>query len=223
MELELFKKIVVYEHVSREEALVDSSGEVVQVYICCRLVAQELGYGEALRALCGHTDRDKCEAVVVGGRGKGPAKHSARCRARLLIQGHEEGRLHRTPTTRARSTTWCRVIGKLRQAIRGARGAPHIFLGLGVRGIRVGLGLRASELHPPMPGIIVADFLPLRGLRKEVQWLFGAFDTKFDLKEHVLVPGNQDDIAYHNKVSRRGAPGGERVGDPKHAQTLRKE
>ena len=239
-EYERFCKMGVYEYMDRKLAQQDQEGKFVKVKwvrtkkgsgVRCRLVAQELGYGErldelfagtpslgAVRIALTHAARDEGHKIMV---------MDVKC---AFLYGDMRRNVYiELPHTDPRYGDE-NVVGKLKKSMYGTRDAPQIWAEH-VRATLEGLGYRQSVYQPSVyfhPGksvfivVHVDDFL-CTGKGEELEELYRDLTAKYELKKIVLGLNDERETKYLNRILRVTDEGIEVVGDPKHSELLFKD
>ena len=207
-ELERFKKMGVYDYETRAVAMNDELGEFVKVKwvrtnkgtpmdpeVRCRLVAQELGYGQRMDELFAGTPSLMAVKLILHHAGKGRPEQGimvldVKC---AFLYGQIRRRVYiELPQQDSRSADKS-VVGVLRKAMYGTRDAPQIWQEEVERAMR-DLGFELSILHSsvfyhrPRNVIVVIhvdDFL-CSGKIEDLQWLYESVKKKYDLKYTIL-------------------------------------
>ena len=240
-ELQRFRDMNVYEYVPREQAIHDEGGKFVKVkwvrvnkgttqqpMVKCRLVAQELGYGQRMDELFSGTPSlvalrlTLLHAVLGGGR---------RCLMILDVKcAFLYGECKRViyielPLQDPRHGTG--VVGRLVKAMYGTRDAPQIWAGEVSKALE-SLGFACSVLQPSvfvhrgreMLVIVHVDDFLCSGTEADCKWLYDALRKKYDLKSTILYPNTQEEGRYLNRRIRWVGTEIEIEGDEKHAKLL---
>jgi hypothetical protein len=243
-ELQRFRDMNVYEYVSRDQAINDEGGKFVKVkwvrvnkgtprdpVVKCRLVAQELGYGQRMDELFSGTPSLLALRLAlmhaVMGRGR-------RCLMILDVKcAFLYGECKRTiyielPTQDPRYGTG--VVGRLRKAMYGTRDAPQIWAGEVARVLTI-LGFERSVLQPSvyfhrvrqMIVIVHVDDFMCSGSELDCKWLYDSLKAQYDLKHTLLHPGSSEEARYLNRRVRWVGQEIEMEGDDKHVKVLQDE
>ena len=246
VELERFTKMGVYDYVSREEAMADPDGKFVKVKwvrtnkgtpkeqeVKCRLVAQELGYGQRMDELFAGTPSLMAVKLALAHAAKGGPQH------RIMVLDVKSAFLYGEMRRKVyielprQDPRWKegRVVGVLRKALYGTRDAPQIWGGE-VKKTLESMGFSASVHQPSVfhhkaRGMVVVvhvdDFL-CSGEEKDLEWLYDTLRQKYDLKKSVLESSSDDImVRYLNRTIRWTTEGLELEGDEKHEEMLKKE
>ena len=218
-ELARFQQMGVYEYVTRSEALNDPEGIFVNVKwvrtnkgtyedpnIKCRLVAQELGYGQRVDELFSGTPSLQAMRLVILHAAKGGRRHRGimvldvkcaflygQCVRRIYIELP-----HRDPRAGDRG-----AVGRLRRALYGTRDAPQIWAReveqtMTDLGFSVCLAQPSVFHHVERDTIVVVhvdDFL-CSGVVEDLQWLYESLAAKYELKQKILDKCERDSIKY---------------------------
>ena len=195
----------VYSYVSRSEALNDPDGSFVKVKwvrtnkgtaaqpnIRCRLVAQEMGYGQRIDEFFSGTSSlmsTKMAIVHAANGRRGIMVMDVKCaflygvcRRRIYIELHRQDPKHGAAD----------LVGLLQKAMYGTPNAPQIWA-KEVQKVMEGLGFVISifqpsvHYHPSKILIVVVhvdDFL-CSGEMKELEWLYDNLAQKFELKKSL--------------------------------------
>ena len=247
-ELARFKQMGVYTYVRRSEAVSDPDGTFVKVkwvrtnkgtveqpHIKCRLVAQELGYGQRIDELFSGTPSLMSMKMAIvhaakGGRGimvmdVKCAFLYGDCRRRIYIELPRQDPKHGAGD----------LVGRLQKAMYGTRDAPQIWA-KEVQKAMEGLGfvisvLQPSVYHHPSKDLLVVvhvdDFLCSGGV-KDLEWLFDNLSQKFELKRSMIMKDREEEVKYLGRTIRWTYDGSreghfEVEGDERHAQLLMQE
>ena len=245
-ELDRFKQMGVYTYVSREQALNDSEGVFVKTKwvrvnkgvtdprVRCRLVAQELAFGERMDELFAGTPSLSSMRMAL-------AHASSRtCKRKLMVLDVKCAFLYAKTTRNIYIELPSRdprsggaVVGQLQRALYGTRDAPQLW-GEEVRRVMLLLGFRPSALQPSvyvhdekqmMVVVHVDDFL-VSGIEGDLVWFANQLKQHFDLKESIIGrdQGDKHEERYLNRILRWTTDNFLSVeGDPKHAEILLKE
>ena len=243
-ELQRFHDMNVYEYVSRDQAIHDEGGKFVKVkwvrvnkgtsrdpVVKCRLVAQELGYGQRMDELFSGTPSLLALrlALVHAVMGEG-----RRCLMILDVKcAFLYGACKRTiyielPAQDPRYGTG--VAGRLRKAMYGTRDAPQIWAGEVARALAT-LGFERSVLQPSvyhhrvreMIVIVHVDDFMCSGTEMDCKWLYDSLRAQYDLKHTLLHPGSSEEARYLNRRVRWVGQEIEIEGDDKHVKVLQDE
>ena len=230
----------VYEYIDRKTAEKDEEGKFVKVKwvrtkkgggVRCRLVAQELGYGERLDELFAGTPslgavrlglayamRKKTYKVMV---------LDVKC---AFLYGTARRRVYiELPHTDPRYGD-PNVVGVLMKSMYGTRDAPQIW-GEHVKATLEGLGYKQSAYqpsvyyHPEKELVIVVhvdDFL-CAGDAEALEELYVGLGQKYDLKRTMLSLDDEQETTYLNRKLRVTEKGVEMIGDQKHSEILFKD
>ena len=244
VELQRFRDMKVYEYVSRDQAINDEGGKFVKVkwvrvnkgtprdpMVKCRLVAQELGYGQRMDELFSGTPSLLALRLAlvhaVMGRGQ-------RCLMILDVKcAFLYGDCKRTiyielPTQDPRHGTG--VVGQLRRAMYGTRDAPQIWAAEVARALAT-FGCERSVHQPSvyfhrsrqMVIIVHVDDFLCSGTENDCKWLYDSLKAKYDLKHTLLHPNSNEEARYLNRRVRWVGLEIEIEGDDKHAKVLQDE
>ena len=239
-EYERFCKMGVYEYADRKAAQEDEDGKFVKVKwvrtkkgpgVKCRLVAQELGYGERLDELFAGTPSLGAVRLAL--------VHSMTSESHKIMVMDVKcaflyGEARRTvyielPHTDPRYGDPT-VVGKLKKSMYGTRDAPQIWAEH-VRATLESLGYKQSVyqpsvyFHPEKTVLIVVhvdDFL-CAGKGEELEELYRDLSAKYELKKTVLSLEDERETKYLNRVLRVTDEGVEIVGDSTHSELLFKD
>ena len=239
-EYERFCKMGVYEYVSRAEAENDDTGKFVKVKwvrvkkgegVRCRLVAQELGYGERLDELFAGTPSLGSVRMALTHAMKKPNHKvmvmDVKC---AFLYGDIRRNVYiELPHTDPRYGDGT-VVGKLRKAMYGTRDAPQIWSQV-VQEAMESLGYKQSKYQPavyyhPEKDVVVVvhvdDFLAT-GDGHMLESLYNELSKKFDIKRKMLSMEDDLETTYLNRTLRVTEQGIEITGDKKHSDILMKE
>ena len=244
-EMNRFKVMGVYDYASRQEALQDIEGKFVKVkwvrtnkgtkhqqVVKCRLVAQELGYGQRMDELFSGTPALMMVRVALVHAAKGGPDHVlmvldvkcaflyGECRRRIYIE---------LPRQDPRSGDGG-TVGVLRKAMYGTRDAPQIWQKEVQKALEE-VGFEMSILQPSvyfhkeknMLVIVHVDDFLCSGNLEAVEWLYETLKQKYDLKKDLLVKDGHGEVKYLNRTLRYADDHFEMEGDPKHVDILLKE
>ena len=197
----------------------------------CRLVAQELGYGQrldelfagtpslgAVRMALVHAMRHPSYKIMVMDVKCAFLYGEARCNIYIELP-HTDPR-HGDGT----------LLGKLRKAMYGTRDAPQIWADH-VRATLENLGYLQSSYqsavysHPKKSVVIVAhvdDFL-CTGDASELEELYAHLSETLELKKKVLSLEDDRETTYLNRILQVSEEGVKMIGDPKHSALLFKD
>ena len=164
-ELERFNKMEVYEYVERDVAMPDPDGKFVKVKwvrtnkgtaleqeVRCRLVAQELGYGQRMDELFAGTPSLMAVKVALVHAAKGwPRRCIMILDVKCAFLYHQMKRTVYIELPR-QDPRWAEgvVVGVLRKAMYGTRDAPQIWQ----NEVRTTMELRVLHEHPPAVGVL---------------------------------------------------------------------
>ena len=247
-EIARFKKMGVYSYVSRSEALNDPDGSFVKVKwvrtnkgtaaqpnIRCRLVAQEIGYGQRIDELFSGTPSlmsTKMAIVHAAKGGRGIMVMDVKCaflycvcRRRIYIELPRQDPKHGAAD----------LVGLLQKAMYGTRDAPQIWA-KEVQKVMEELGFVISMFQPsvyyhPSKDLIVVvhvdDFL-CSGEMKELEWLYDNLAQKFELKKSLIMKDSEQEVKYLGRTiswtyDDNGEGHFEVEGDERHSQLLLQE
>ena len=239
-EYERFCKMGVYEYASREEAENDTMGKFVKVKwvrtkkgegVRCRLVAQELGYGERLDELfAGTPSLGSVRMALTHAMRKPHHKIMVMDVKCAFLYGEIRRNVYiELPHTDPRFGDGS-VVGKLKKAMYGTRDAPQIWSQV-VQEAMENLGYKQSAFqpavyyHPELDVIVVVhvdDFLAT-GDGKSLEVLYRELSKKFEIKRKVLSMEDERETTYLNRTLRVSERGVEIIGDAKHSDILQKE
>ena len=222
-ELERFKKMGVYDYETRAVAMNDELGKFVKVKwvrtnkgtamnpeVRCRLVAQELGYGQRMDELFAGTPSLMAVKLILHHAAKGEPEQGimvldVKC---AFLYGQIRRRVYiELPQQDSRSADKS-VVGVLREAMYGTRDAPQIWQE--VEKAMRDLGFELSILHSSVfyhriRNVIVVihvdDFL-CSGKIKDLQWLYESVKEKYDLKHTILSRDSKREVKYLNRTIR---------------------
>ena len=240
-ELQRFRDMKVYEYVPRDLAVNDVEGKFVKVkwvrvnkgtpqepLVKCRLVAQELGYGQRMDELFSGTPSLLSLRLVLVHAVKGGGRRSlmvldvkcaflyGECRRVIYVE---------LPTQDPRHGTG--VVGKLLKAMYGTRDAPQIWAGEVAKALEC-LGFERSVYQPSVyfhraremiVTVHVDDFL-CSGAVEDLKWLYESLRAKYDLKKVIIGPGSNEEARYLNRRLRWVNNELELEGDDKHSRVL---
>jgi hypothetical protein len=243
-ELARFRTMGVYEYVSLDKATNDPEGKFVKVkwvrinkgsrehpQVKCRLVAQELGYGQRMDELFSGTPSLLTLRLVLlhaakGGRNRGLMILDVKC---AFLYGECRRVIYiELPTQDPQYGG--EFVGVLRKAMYGTRDAPQIWAAE-VQCALEGLGFQKSVFQPSVyyhssknmvVTVHVDDFL-VSGDIADLDWLYRSIQKKYDLKRSVLSKSEPCEGHYLNRCIRWTGEEFEIEGDPKHAQLLKRE
>ena len=239
-EYERFCKMGVYEYASREEAENDSMGKFVKVKwvrtkkgegVRCRLVAQELGYGERLDELfAGTPSLGSVRMALSHAMKKSHHKIMVMDVKCAFLYGEIRRNVYiELPHTDPRYGDGT-VVGKLKKAMYGTRDAPQIWSQV-VQDAMEGLGYKQSAFqpavyyHPDQDVIVVVhvdDFLAT-GDGQVLEVLYTELSKKFDIKRKMLSLEDDRETTYLNRTLKLSEEGVEIIGDKKHSDILLRE
>ena len=244
-ELSRFKEMGVYEYVSRETAMNDPEGQFVKVkwvrtnkgsvadqVVKCRLVAQELGYGQRMDELFSGTPSLMVVKVALAHAAKGGQNRGlmfmdvkgaflyGECRRKIYIELPSQDPRHGDGG----------LVGMLRKAMYGTRDAPQIWQ-QEVQKAMESLGFTMSTLQPSvyyhrekdMVVVVHVDDFLCSGDVADLDWLHNSLKQKYDLKKNYLLKGDEFEVRYLNRVIRWKEEKFELEGDEKHVNMLVKE
>ena len=243
-ELDRFRKMGVYSYVDRDKALADEGGKFVKTKwvrvnkgtssapkVRCRLVAQELGYGERIDELFAGTPPLPLVRIVL--------HHAATAgSSRILmfldvkcafLYGIMPRRVY-IELPRQDPEYGGMKVGMLQKAMYGTRDAPQIW-GNEVKGTMLELGLQASVLQPSLYYhvdrqllvIVHVDDFMCSGRESDLQWLYEGLKQKYDLTQSLAGPGHDKEAKYLNRQVGWTDVGIGIEGDPKHYALISKE
>ena len=245
-EMDRFQKMGVYKYCDRGEAMDDKEGKFVKVkwvrtnkgtaidpVVRCRLVAQELGFGEKMDELFAGTPSLTAVKMILSLMVSGVSMK----RTVMILDvkcAFLYGRMRRTvyielPHQDPKSKNG-NLVGRLLKAMYGTRDAPLIWQGE-VKATMTKIGFEASVLQPAVyyhraRGLYVVahvdDFLCV-GEENDLDWLHSELAKEYDLKATKLGEGNETSARYLNRTLRWTSIGLEIEGDSKHADILMKE
>ena len=239
-EYERFCKMGVYEYASREEAENDSMGKFVKVKwvrtkkgegVRCRLVAQELGYGERLDELFAGTPSLGSVRMALTHAMKKPHHKvmvmDVKC---AFLYGDIRRNVYiELPHTDPRYGDGT-VVGKLKKAMYGTRDAPQIWSQV-VQEAMESMGYKQSSFqpavyyHPDKDVVVVVhvdDFL-VTGDGEKLEALYQELSKKFEIKRKMLSLEDDLETTYLNRTLRVTEHGIEIMGDRKHSDILQRE
>jgi hypothetical protein len=244
-ELERFTKMGVYEYIGREQAMTDPEGKFVKVKwvrtnkgtakdqeVRCRLVAQELGYGQRMDEMFAGTPSLMMVKValvhaVQGGRQRGLMILDVKC---AFLYGLMKRTVYIELPSQDPRYGDGEVVGVLRKAMYGTRDAPQIWQNE-VKHSMEAIGFVMSSLQPSvyyhrekcMLVIVHVDDFLCSGEVMDLEWLYEALKRKYDLKKKILNPSERTEVKYLNRTVRWTSGGIEMEGDQKHGDILMKE
>ena len=239
-EYERFCKMGVYEYVHREEAEQDETGKFVKVKwvrtmkgggVRCRLVAQELGYGERLDELFAGTPSLGSVRMALTHAMKQPTHRvivmDVKCA--FLYGGIRRNVYIELPHTDPRYGD-ATAVGKLKKSMYGTRDAPQIWAEV-VRTTMENLGYKQSAFQPAVYYNIVKDVVVVvhvddflcTGDGKALKELHEELAQKFELKQKTLSIDDETEVTYLNRILKVTDEGIKITGDPKHSELLMKE
>ena len=219
-EIARFKKMGLYSYLSRSKASNDFAGSFVKVKwvrtnkgtaaqpnIRCRLVAQEIGYGQRIDELLSRTPSlmsTKMAIVHAAKRGRGIVVMDMLCaflygvcRRRIYID------LPRQDPKHGASDLVC----LLRKSMYGTRDAPLIWA-KEVQKVMEEWGFVISKFQPsvyyhPSKDLIVVvrvdDFL-CSGEMKKLEWLHDNLAQKFELKKSLIMKDSEQEVKYLSRT-----------------------
>ena len=197
----------------------------------CRLVAQELGYGERVEELFAGTPSLSAVRLVI--------HHSvARDSGRILmfldvkcafLYGVMSRRVY-IELPQQDPHYGSNQVGMLQKAMYGTRDAPQIWQ-REVMGTMEALGLRVSTFQPSLyyhqerelVVIVHVDDFMCSGRETDLQWLYDGLRQKYDLTRSFLGKDHERETKYLNRIVRWTPRGVQLEGDPKHLQLMLKE
>ena len=239
-EYDRFCKMGVYEYIGRGEAEKDEMGKFVKVKwvrtkkgagVRCRLVAQELGYGERLDELFAGTPSLGSVRMALTHAMRKPTHKvmvmDVKC---AFLYGEIRRNVYiELPHTDPRYGD-ASVVGKLRKAMYGTRDAPQIW-GEVVRTTMEALGYKQSVFQPAVyynvaKDVVVVvhvdDFL-CAGDGKALRELHEELTKQFEIKQTTVSMNDEQEATYLNRILKITNEGIKIIGDPKHSQLLMKE
>ena len=235
-----FCKMGVYEYHSRELAEQDAEGTFVKVKwvrtkkgggVRCRLVAQELGYGQRVDELFAGTPSLGTVKVAL-------AHAMKRADYKIMVMDVKcaflYGEIKRNvyielPHVDPKYGDGG-LVGKLKKSMYGTRDAPQIWAEV-VRSAMESLGYKQSVYqpsvyyHPTKDVMIVVhvdDFL-CAGSGKDLEELYAGLSRKFDIKQTTLSLEDEREATYLNRTLMVSDEGVKVRGDLKHSELLLKE
>ena len=244
-EMERFKKMGVYTYASRAEAESDENGKFVKVKwvrinkgtkdkpkVRCRLVAQELGYGERLDELFAGTPSLPTVRLAILHAARGGGQYclmvmDVKC---AFLYGDMKRSVYIELPVQDEKSGDGRLVGKLMKAMYGTRDAPQIWTET-VQAAMEKIGMSASILQPSvyyhrqrclLVVVHVDDFL-CAGPQAELEWLYGGLRAQFEVSKVILGPDGVGETTYLNRVIRWEEGLYSIEGDPKHYRTLVQE
>ena len=208
-----------------------NKGSKDEPIVRCRLVAQELGYGERIDELFAGTPSMSSVRLVL--------HHSLEvdCNRRLMLldvkcaflYGVMSRRVYiELPRQDPRSGSG--AVGLLQKAMYGTRDAPQIWQNE-VRNTMEEFGFMVSALQPsmyyhPERGILVTvhvdDFL-CSGRVEDLEWLYAGLKGKYDLTKTLFGEGHSSEAKYLNRRLYSEGKFISMEGDPKHLDLLIRE
>ena len=235
-----FCKMGVYEYVSREQAEKDPTGKFVKVKwvrvkkgegVRCRLVAQELGYGERLDELfAGTPSLGAVRTALVHAMRKPSHKVMVMDVKCAFLYGEIRRNVYiELPHTDPKYGDKT-VVGQLKKSMYGTRDAPQIWAQV-VQEAMEELGYKQSAFQPavyyhPEKNVVVVvhvdDFL-VTGDGAMLESLYHELSKKFDIKMKMLSMEDNRETTYLNRTLRWTEQGIEITGDSKHSEILQKE
>ena len=230
----------VYEYASREQAENDEEGKFVKVKwvrvkkgegVRCRLVAQELGYGERLDELFAGTPSLGSVRMALTHAMKKPHHKimvmDVKC---AFLYGEIQRNVYiELPHTDPRYGDGT-VVGKLKKSMYGTRDAPQIWAQV-VQDAMESLGYKQSVFqpavyyHPDKDVIVVVhvdDFLAT-GDGDMLEALYSELSKKFEIKRKLLSMEDDHVTTYLNRTLKVTEYGVEIIGDRKHSDILLRE
>ena len=239
-EYERFCKMGVYEYASRAEAENDTMGKFVKVKwvrtkkgegVRCRLVAQELGYGERLDELfAGTPSLGSVRTALTHAMRKPHHKIMVMDVKCAFLYGEIRRNVYiELPHTDPRYGDGT-VVGKLKKAMYGTRDAPQIWAQV-VQAAMEDMGYKQSVFqpavyyHPDLDVIVVVhvdDFLAT-GDGEKLEVLYQELSKRFEIKRKLLSLEDDRETTYLNRTLRVSQEGVEIIGDLKHSELLLRE
>ena len=239
-EMDRFKKMGVYRYVDRRVALNDPDGNFVKVKwvgsmkgnkVRCRLVVQELGYGEKVDELFADTPPLMAVKLALAMTACRPKRMlmvlDVKCaflygsmRRKVYIELPQQDDMSRDSTK----------VGLLLKAMYGSRDAPQIWQSE-VKAQMTALGFAVSVLQPSVYfhnscGLYVVahvdDFL-CSGEEQHLDWLHDQLRQQYDLTVTKMGSDHEKETKYLNRTLRWTQEGIQLEGDPKHADMVLNE
>ena len=175
----------------------------------CRLVAQELAYGQRMDELFSGTPSLMCARLALHHAAKGGGDYQAmildvKC---AFLYGEARRRIYIEPPTQDERSHSGKYVGILRKAMYGCRDSPMIW-NEHVRGTMTEAGMEASLTQPSMyfnkerrllVVVHVDDFL-CAGPKKELEWLFETLSQKYEMSKKILGPEGVCEAKYLNRI-----------------------
>ena len=247
-EIARFKKMGVHSYVSRSEALKDPDGSFVKVKwvrtnkgtaaqpnVTCRLVAQEIGYGQWIDELFSGTPSlmsTKMAIVHAAKGGRGIMVMDVKCAFLYLVCRLPY--LHRAspPRSQARCGRSCRLAPRRPCTALGTR---RMIWAKEVQKVMEGLGFVISMFQPSVyyhPSgshrCCTRGRLLCSGEMKELEWLYDNLAQKFELKKSLIMKDSEQEVKYLGRTIRctyddNGKDHFEVEGDGRRSQLLLQE
>ena len=244
-ELMRFAEMGVYERVPRAEALNDPDGKFVKVkwvrtnkgsaedqVVKCRLVAQELGYGQRMDELFSGTPSLMAVKVALAHAARGGPHYGimimdvkaaflyGECRRKIYIELPTQDPCYGDGG----------LVGKLRKAMYGTRDAPQIWQ-REVQKSMESIGFSMSILQPSvyyhrgkrMVVVVHVDDFLCSGNIDDLEWLYQSLVQKYDMKRDLIRKDTESELRYLNRRVRWKDGQFELEGDEKHVSILMKE
>ena len=246
-EMDRFKKMGVYDYVDREVAENDLEGKFVKVKwvrtnkgttqkpeVRCRLVGQELAYGQRMDEMFTATPSLSSVRLALhhaGQRGKGRKLMCLDVRCAFLYADAQRKIYIELPYQDDLYGT--SKVGILRKAMYGTRDAPLLW-GKTVKRTMESIGLKSSALDPCVYHhaekelfvvVHVDDFL-ISGNPEAMTWLTTELEKQYDLKKKTIGPNQNEEheLKYLNRVISWDTDNFIRYrGDDKHSRRLIEE
>ena len=244
-EMTRFKKMQVYTYVNRQEAEMDDEGKFVKVKwvrvnkgckmnpkIRCRLVAQELAYGERIDELFAGTPSLSSVKIALHLAAEGGCDYKlmvmdVKC---AFLYGKMRRNIYIELPTQDERYGDKNLVGKLVKAMYGTRDAPQIWGDL-VQETMTSLGMQSSMIQPSVYFHVskklvvvthVDDFLCV-GPEENLTWLFEGLSAKFEMTKTIVGQGHAHEVKYLNRFISWNNGVFTIEGDTKHRNILMKE
>jgi hypothetical protein len=238
-EMSRFQKMKVYKYVDRQAAYADHEGIFVKVKwvrnvkgekVRCRLVAQELAYGQRDDELFSGTPPLMVVKMLIALACLDPNLHvsivDVKC---AFLYGWARRKVYiELPSRDPESGK--NLVGQLLKAMYGTRDAPQIWQEV-VKKKMVSIGFVTSSLHAGVYRhanrmlivvIHVDDFLSI-GSRVDLLWLGAELQKDYDIKQAILGKQGEKQGKYLNRTITYQDWGWEFEGDAKHSKILLNE
>ena len=241
-EMNRFKKMGVYTYENRQVAANDPEGKFVKVKwvrtkkgggVRCRLVAQELGFGERMDELFAGTPSlgvSRLAMALACRRSHVPRKVMIMDVKCAFLYGHIKRKVYIELPPQDPKFGDGNLVGRLIKSMYGTRDAPQIWQEV-VNETMTALGFEASKLQPSLyfhrdrkmiVVVHVDDFLCIGG-ESDLEWLYQKVSENFEVSRKIIGEGHDAEGSYLNRIIRWSGHGYEMEGDPKHAAKLSRE